>query len=139
MPTPDTKRTSSRHKARKRAVDIVYSADLLDTPIPDELARRLEAEPGSARPYTEELVTGVWTHLESIDAALATALESTRWTLDRLPTLDRAIARVAVYELLHTDLPTPVAIAEAVALAQEFSTDPSPAFLNGVLSRVATA
>ena len=59
------------------------------------------------------------------------------WTLDRLPAVDRAILRVAVYELLHADdVPAPVAVDEAVELAKELSTDDSPGFVNGVLGQV---
>ncbi len=59
------------------------------------------------------------------------------WTLDRLPAVDRAILRVAVWELLHAeDVPEPVAVDEAVELAKQLSTDDSPGFVNGVLGQI---
>ena len=59
------------------------------------------------------------------------------WTLDRLPAVDRAILRVAVWELLYADdVPEPVAVDEAVELAKELSTDDSPGFINGVLGHL---
>jgi N utilization substance protein B len=70
-----------------------------------------------------------------IDELIAAHLQG--WTLDRLPAVDRAILRVAVWELLHAeDVPEPVAVDEAVELAKKLSTDDSPGFVNGVLGQV---
>ncbi len=59
------------------------------------------------------------------------------WTLDRMPVVDRNLARIAVYEMLYVaEIDDPVAITEAVELARQMSTDDSPRFLNGILGRI---
>jgi N utilization substance protein B len=78
-------------------------------------------------PYTVTVARGVTEHAAHVQG----------WTLERLPAVDRAILRVAVWELLHADdVPGPVAVDEAVELAKELSTDDSPGFVNGVLGQV---
>jgi N utilization substance protein B len=85
--------------------------------------------------YTSVLVEGVAAASAEIDAAIAAHAEG--WTLERMPTVDRNILRLATFELLHTDdVPDRVAIDEAVELAKLVSTDRSPAFINGVLGRM---
>src|ERR1700757_1988992 len=87
------------------------------------------------RPYAAELVRGVASHSERINELISWNLVD--WTLDRMPAVDRNILRIGVYELLWAeDVPDPVAISEAVALAQDLSTDSSPAFVNGLLARI---
>jgi N utilization substance protein B len=86
-------------------------------------------------PYTITAALGVGEHAAHIDDLISSHLQG--WTLDRLPAVDRAILRVAVWELLYADdVPEPVAVDEAVRLAKELSTDDSPAFVNGVLGHV---
>ncbi len=85
-------------------------------------------------PYTSTVARGVTAHAAHVDDLIASHLQG--WTLDRLPAVDRAILRVAVYELLHADDVPPVAVDEAVELAKELSTDDSPGFVNGVLGQV---
>ncbi|MGL5405530.1 MAG: transcription antitermination factor NusB [Propionibacteriaceae bacterium] len=127
---------STRAKARKRAVDILFESDLRDVELLETLsARTADADP-PVRDYTTYLVTGVVQHLLAIDQRISECLVQD-WTLERMPRVDRAIARIAVFEIDHTDLPQAVAIAEATQLATELSTDDSPAFLNGVLGKVA--
>ena len=78
---------------------------------------------------------GVAKHLDRIDELLASYAEG--WTLERMPVVDRNLARIAVYELLYVpEIDDPVAITEAVELARSLSTDDSPRFLNGVLGRI---
>src|ERR1700744_5656714 len=78
---------------------------------------------------------GVSEHTAHVDELITSHLQG--WTLDRLPAVDRAILRVAVWELLHADdVPEPGAGGEAVELAKELSTDDSPGFVNGVLGQV---
>lgn len=98
-------------------------------------ARTADASP-PVRPYTAELVHGVVARLPEIDSRIA-ACASPRWSLERMPRVDRTAARIAVYEIDHLDVPDPVAIAEAVALVADLSTDDSPAYLNGLLGAVA--
>jgi N utilization substance protein B len=86
-------------------------------------------------PYTVTVARGVTEHRAHIDDLISAHLQG--WTLDRLPAVDRAIMRVAVWELLHADdVPAPVAVDEAVELAKQLSTDDSPGFVNGVLGQV---
>ena len=86
--------------------------------------------------YSQHLVTGVIVHREAIDQVLAAT--STDWTLDRMPSVDRSLLRIAVYELLWCDdIPTAVAIDEAVELAKSLSTDDSASFVNGLLGEIA--
>jgi N utilization substance protein B len=85
--------------------------------------------------YTAAAARGVSEHSAHIDDLIGSHLQG--WTLDRLPAVDRAILRVAVWELLYADdVPEPVAVDEAVQLAKELSTDDSPGFINGVLGHV---
>jgi N utilization substance protein B len=130
---------TSRRKARKRALDVLYEADLRSAEIRPTLETYLSrlAEP---RPehlgYTVLVVEGVAAHLERIDEVISTYAEG--WTLARMPVVDRNLARIAVFELLYADeIDAPVAITEAVELARTLSTDDSPRFLNGMLGRIA--
>lgn len=121
----------ARTKARKRALDILYSADLRGVLAVDLLAEA-EAESPQLNPYTGQIVRGVVEHAVEIDAVLAEHAHG--WSLERMPAVDRNLLRVAVWELRHSpDVPDPVAISEAVNLARELSTDDSPGFINGVL------
>ncbi|HEV7897118.1 MAG TPA: transcription antitermination factor NusB [Planosporangium sp.] len=130
---------SSRRKARKRALDVLYEADLRQAPITDILEAYLErlSEPRPAQlDYTVALVEGVTRERDRIDELIASYAEG--WTLDRMPVVDRNLARIAVYELLYRDeIDDAVAITEAVELAKVLSTEDSPRFLNGVLGRIA--
>jgi N utilization substance protein B len=87
-------------------------------------------------PYTVQLVEGVAAHAERIDALIAANAKG--WTLDRMPTVDRNLLRIATYEITEVkDVPAAVAIAEAVELAKDLSTEDSAGFINGVLSAIA--
>jgi len=87
--------------------------------------------------YARQIVDGVVEYHEEIDDMLETY--SNDWAIDRMPVLDRAILRVALWEILHNpDVPDGVAINEAVELAKEYSTDDSGAFINGLLSKIAS-
>ena len=130
----------ARRKARKRALDVLYEADLRDLPPARGAGRLPRAASSSRRPehlaYAVGLVEGVAAHLDRIDELIASYAEG--WTLDRMPVVDRNLARIAVYELLYVDeIDDAVAISEAVELARQMSTDDSPRFLNGVLGRIA--
>jgi len=135
-----TKPVKGRHQARKRAVDLLFEAEARGvTPAEAADARTALAgtNPDVARlnPYTATVAHGVTEHAAHIDDLIASHLQG--WMLERLPAVDRAILRVAVWELLHADdVPAPVAVDEAVELAKELSTDESPGFVNGVLGQV---
>src|SRR5271165_3625023 len=129
-----------RHQARKRAVDLLFEAEargLTPAEVADGRAALAESQPDVSRlnPYTIAVARGVTEHAAHIDDLITTHLQG--WTLERLPAVDRAILRVAVWELLHAnDVPEPVAVDEAVELAKQLSTDESPGFVNGVLGQV---
>jgi N utilization substance protein B len=129
----------ARSKARKRALDILYEAEIRREPVLDLLAERSAAGSSGGTPpvsgYAAELVRGVQAHRERIDELLAE--HSQGWTLDRMPAVDRNILRIGVYELYWgSGVPDGVAISEAVVLAKDLSTDGSPAFVNGLLARL---
>ena len=125
----------ARSKARKRALDVLFEAELRGSPVLDLLAERtaLASPPVSA--YAATLVRGVAVHLPRIDELIAKYAEG--WTLDRMPAVDRNVLRIGIYELLWApDIPDAVAISEAVQLARDLSTDASPTFVNGLLARL---
>ncbi len=132
---------SSRTKARKRALDALYAAGVrqddaltLLRETSEEVTDRQNQEP--IFDYAEMLLTGYFANADQIDNELK--MLSDGWSLDRMPNVDRAILRLGAWEILHnTEVPNEVAIAEAVALASEYSTDDSPKFINGVLARLA--
>ena len=125
----------ARSKARKRALDLLYEAELRGEPVLALLDQRAADASPPVVPYTIQLVRGVQEHRERIDELLAAHAEG--WTLDRMPAVDRNILRIGVYELLWADdVPDAVAISEAVQLARSLSTDASPAFVNGLLARL---
>ena len=128
---------AARSKARKRAIDILFEAEQRELNARDLLAERL-AKPVTEAPlnqYTADLVEGVVSHWTDINELLSTYSQG--WTIERMPSVDRAILRLGVFELLwRDDVPDPVAIDEAVELAKSLSTDESPRFVNGVLARV---
>ena len=133
---------SARSKARKRALDVLYAAEARGVDPLVVLAERMEVPTGpdihSYSPmgdYAESLVRGVVDHQARVDTLLAE--HSHGWTLDRMPAVDRAILRIAVYELVYsTDVPPAVAVDEAVVAAKSLSTDDSPRFVNGVLGQI---
>ena len=129
----------ARRKVRKRALDVLYEADLRDLPPRQVLTTYLERiakpHPGHLE-YAVGLVEGVAENLDRIDELIASYAEG--WTIDRMPVVDRNLARIAVFELLYVaEIDDPVAISEAVELAKQMSTDDSPRFLNGILGRIA--
>ncbi|HWV48419.1 MAG TPA: transcription antitermination factor NusB [Microbacterium sp.] len=133
----------ARTKARKRALDILFSSDVRGDAIGVTLAaeaKRAASEPAREASwlYAREIADGIIDHQDEIDEHITT--HSRDWKLERMPAVDRALLRIAVWEILYNDeIPTAVAIDEAVELAKEFSTDDSGAFVHGVLARVARA
>jgi N utilization substance protein B len=129
---------SARSKSRKRAIDLLFEAEQRGMNARDLLAERL-AKPVTEAPlnqYTADLVEGVVLHWTDINELLATYSQG--WTLDRMPSVDRAILRLGAFEVLFsTEVPESVAITEAVELAKSLSTDDSPKFVNGLLGRLA--
>lgn len=125
----------ARTKARKRALDVLYSADLRGETGVQALERVSTEGEAPTNPYTATLVRGVTERLARIDEVLEQF--STDWTLSRMPAVDRNVLRIGVWELLWAeDVPDIVAVTEAMALVRELSTDESPAFVNGVLGAI---
>jgi N utilization substance protein B len=126
---------SPRSKARQRALEILFEADLRGvdprTVLADTQARVRAQGPEGTIP-----VVGVLEHVDKIDDLLDEHSEG--WALDRMPTVDRNVLRIGVYELLwQSDVPDAVVLDEAVSLARLMSTDESPQFVNGLLARIA--
>jgi N utilization substance protein B len=125
----------ARTKARKRALDVLYSADMRNESLEDALARVTADAEAPTNPYTATLVRGVAEHLVRIDEVLEQF--STDWSLSRMPAVDRNVLRIGVWELLWADdVPDTVAVTEAMALVRELSTDESPSFVNGILGAI---
>lgn len=132
---------SARSKARKQTLDILYESDIRGSNPLDILSSRDVTEEGpDARPirdYTRELVTGVSEHRRKIDELIATYAQG--WDMDRLPTVDRNIMRLALFEILWSEeLSDAIAIDEALVLAKELSTEESAGYIHGVLGRIAS-
>ena len=118
-------------------LDVLFEAEQRGLDPVEVLSRRI-AEPGTQAPvpqYAVDIVEGVVAHLERIDEVLAT--HSHGWTVGHMPAVDRNLLRVGAWEILYNDdVPDAVAVSQAVALAEELSTDDSPSFVNGLLARV---
>lgn len=134
------KKIKERTKARQQAISLLYSSAMVDKPALDILENGLYPSSDlEISEYAEALVVGTQQHLHDIDARIADI--SQNWTLDRMPLVDLAILRVAVYEMLYcSEVPVSVAISEAVEVAKSFGAeDESSRFINGVLGKIACA
>ncbi|HLX89030.1 MAG TPA: transcription antitermination factor NusB [Acidimicrobiales bacterium] len=121
-----------RHQARERALGLLYEAEAKHL----DPAALVDDLPVAPDPYAERLVRGVARLGERIDGLLAGS--AVGWELARMPAVDRAVLRMAVFELLdELDVPVAVVIDEAVELVKQYSTDDSGRFVNGVLSTIA--
>ncbi|MGX5680388.1 transcription antitermination factor NusB [Schumannella luteola] len=131
----------ARSKARKRALDVLYGADVRGESINEALAAeslRAAADPkrASSWDYARTIVSGVAEHGDEIDELIETYAQG--WTIPRMPAVDRALLRIGLWEILFNDeVPDSVAIAEAVESARVHSTDDSAGFINGLLGRIA--
>ncbi len=123
----------TRRAGRERALSLLYEAEAKGLSV-DDLLAELPVEPD---PFALDLVRGVGTGCERIDAAIAS--HAINWEISRMPAVDRAVLRLAVYELMERDeVPVGVVISEAVELAKQYSTEESGSFVNGVLAAIAT-
>lgn len=131
---------SARRKARRRALDVLFSADITETPLQVALglarvAAAAEPARASSWSYAEEILEGVVLHAEAIDALIERT--SAQWPLDRMPAVDRALVRLGTWEIIHNpEVPAAVAISEAVAMAGELSTEASGGFVHGILASI---
>ena len=125
---------SQRRQVRERALGLLYEAETKGV----DMAELLTDQELPLDPYAHTLVTGAAEHQSDIDARLEELSEN--WPVARMPALDRAILRLASFELAHSaDISVAVIINEAVELAHEYSTPASAGFINGLLSQVATS
>lgn len=147
-----TSLNKDRRAARELALDVLYQAEV-NTQTPREALARLRSDAATVAPldaleqqapsdaaiaYAIYLVEGVHEHNAEIDRLID--LHAERWTLKRMPLIDKSLLRVAVFELLWgDDVPTAVVINEAIELAKRFSTPESGAFVNGLLGKIATS
>jgi len=121
-----------RHEARERALALLYEAEMKRAD-PLDVLRALAVAPD---PFATTLVEGVVDRSQEIDALVSAAAEG--WEIERMPVLDRAVLRLATYELIaEAGTPVAVVIDEAVELAKQYSTEFSGGFVNGVLSTIA--
>jgi N utilization substance protein B len=125
-----------RTQSRRLALQWLYKSDLTSdagtTDLADFVAMR--GDPAEVKGLAAELVKGVLKYREGLDREIEKVTEN--WTLSRMATIDRNVLRLAAYELIFTDTPSPVVLNEAVELAKTFSTEHSGAFVNGILDRI---
>lgn len=130
---------SARSKARKRALDVLYGADVRGETIAEALSAelmRLDPKRASSWEYAQQIILGVQHHQSEIDETIETYAQG--WTIARMPAVDRALLRMGVWEILFNEaVPDSVAISEAVESATVHSTEDSAGFVNGLLGRIA--
>lgn len=125
---------SARSKARKRALDFLYEADIKKVSALDLFIQRGSAEL-SQESYVLTLINGVAEHIKKIDELIITYAQG--WDMDRMPPIDLNILRIAIYEILWaSDIDIKIACDEAIELAKSISTDESSNYINGVLGRI---
>jgi len=130
---------AARNTARKRAFQILFEGDQRGVDVQTVLAdwirhSRSDTRQPPVSEYTMQLVEGYANYARRIDDLISQY--AVDWTLDRMPVVDRNLLRLGAYELIWVDeTPDAVVLDEAVQLAKEFSTDESPAFVNGLLGR----
>jgi len=126
---------SARSKARKAALDLLYECDIRKIAAESLLAQRVDSLEYIIRDYTKQLVEGVSRNKIRVDELIQTYAQG--WDFDRMPVVDRNLLRIAIYELLYEkEIPTSVAISEAIELAKTLSTDESAKYINGILSTI---
>ncbi|MBB4735337.1 N utilization substance protein B [Micrococcus cohnii] len=127
--------TTSRSRSRLRAVELLFEAEARGRTTSEGISARLAKTDLKVNAYTLQIVEGVEAQIDRLDEALTSY--SRGWPVERMPAVDRAILRVGAWEVLFNDeVPDGVAVSEAVALAQQLSTDESPEFVNGLLGRL---
>jgi N utilization substance protein B len=130
---------AKRTKARERALQALYQIDVAAEGIDEALSRfwrSFEPVEREVMALAETLVRGVAAHRRDVDEAIERV--STNWRLDRMAKVDRNVLRLAVYELLETDVPVKVVINEAIELGKKYGSESTGAFVNGVLDKVAS-
>jgi N utilization substance protein B len=135
-------RRLSRRAAREKCVKILYQIDISGNSVEESIKSVFECD-GDACEMSEEagflseLITGVLDNLETIDSDIRD--HAHKWSPDRLGRMEKAILRMAVYEIVHrSDIPVAATINEAVELSKQYGSDDSARFVNGVLAGVAS-
>src|SRR5205809_1119352 len=129
----------SRRKARECALQMLFAADVAETPS-DEVVRTYWTELGdsdledTAREFATRLASGTLFNLEQLDERIRSRAE--HWRISRMAVVDRNILRLAVYEFLYEPTPRTVAINEALEIARRFSTYEATQFINGILDAI---
>ena len=128
---------SSRRRSREMAIQVLYQVDMAQSDLAEAL--RLFCEhfkaPESIRDFAFELARGAYEHREEVDTLIKRFSE--HWRLERMPTVDRNILRLAIYELLYRpDIPAKVSINEAVDLGKKYGSEDSGSFINGILDKI---
>jgi N utilization substance protein B len=142
---------AARHRSRQRALQVLYQCDMTKQPIdqaiasfydtlyseesdsPDNGPDESDAKPGRDE-FMEELAKGTSEMAADIDHRISSKSEN--WRLERMPTVDRNILRMAIYEMSRQETPAAVVIDEALELARQFSGEESVSFINGILDAV---
>ncbi len=125
---------SARGKARKRALDFLYEAEIKKLSALSLFSARGLTEL-SQEPYVKVLLSGVEEHIQKIDELINTYAQD--WDMDRMPAIDRNILRIAIFEILWVaEIDLRIACDQAVELAKSLSTDESSKYINGVLGTI---
>ena len=126
-----------RRRARERALQFLFGLEFTHYAWEDVIDNFWDTRPSrpTVKQYAIQLIRGVQENLPVLDEQIAAALQN--WSADRVGRVERAILRIALYEMRHEpDVPVAVAINEAIELAKSFGTDDTPRFVNGVLDRL---
>lgn len=125
----------NRRTAREKAVQSLFQIDVGRTDPSESITNVLE-ENEQPDTFLTELVKGTAEHVTEIDSLIEKQLK--HWSMERISKVDRAILRIAVYELeFMEDIPENVTLNEAVELAKRFGGEESRRFVNGILSSIA--
>jgi len=127
---------ATRHQVRETIVGLLYASDIGNDGI-DKFADELFEEKkirNNQLEFARELYNGIKINLESVDEVINTYLKE--WNLSEIGNIERAILRLATYEILHSELDDAVIINEAIELAKKLCNDTSPKFINGVLDAI---
>ena len=127
---------ATRHQVRETIVGILYASDIGNDGIDkfvDDLFEEKKIRNNQLE-FAKELYSGVKINLDSVDEVINGYLKE--WSLKEIGNIERAILRLATYEILHSELDDAVVINEAIELAKKLCNDTSPKFINGVLDAV---
>lgn len=127
---------SRRHRAREIILEALYRLEIEGCPVKEALERYRDSLDGKdIGPFVERMVSGVMEKKPALDETIDKYAD--KWSLNRMPVLDRNILRMSIYELENEkDVPASVTINEAVELANAYSTDDSGRFVNGILGHI---